>query len=106
MGVLGQVYGVLIPGIALVAGPHRPENSAEKFFYMDFDGQKCDFFCFLENMVKLCRMFNIGFLGAFRGRKDPFSAKYHISGHFITKYGFLKNRIFGDFLMIFLILQI
>ena len=77
-----------------------------KFFYIDFDGQKCDFFCFLENMAKLCRMFNIGFLGAFRGPKDQFPAKYHISGHYITKYGFLKNRIFCDFLMIFLILQI
>ena len=77
-----------------------------KIFYIDFDGQKCDFFCFLENMAKLCRMFNIGFLGAFRGPKDQSPAKYHISGHYITKYGFLKNRIFGDFLVIFLILPI
>ena len=81
----------------------RPRN----FFYIDFDGIKCDFFfCFLENMAKLCRMFNIGFLGAFRGPKDQFPAKYHISGHYGTKYRFLKNRIFGDFLMIFLIFPI
>ena len=55
------------------------------------------FFFFLEKMAKLCRMFNIGFLGAFRGPKHQSPAKYHISGHYITKYGFLKNRIFGDF---------
>ena len=91
MGVWGRVYGVLIPAIALVAGPHRPENSAKKFFYIDFDGPKCIFFCFLENMAELCRMVNISFLGAFRGLKDQFPAKYHIS---------------GDFLMIFLIFPI
>ena len=77
-----------------------------KFFCIDFDGPKCDFFCFLENMAELYRMVNIGFLGAFRGLKDQFPAKYHISGHYGTKYRFLKNRIFGDFLMIFLILPI
>ena len=42
-------------------------------------------------------MVNIGFLGAFRGLKDQFPAKYHISGHYVTKHGFLKNRISGDF---------
>ena len=68
-----------------------------KFFYIDFDGQKCDFFCFLENMAKLCRMVNIDFLGDFQGTKDQFSAKWHILGHYVTKYGFLKNFIFGDF---------
>ena len=39
-------------------------------------------------------MVNIGFLGAFRGLKDQFPAKYHISGHYGTEYRFLKNRIF------------
>ena len=48
-------------------------------------------------MAELCRMFNIGFLGAFRGPKFQFPAKYHISGHYVTKYGFLKNRIFWRF---------
>ena len=46
IGVWGRVYGVLIPGVALVAGPHRPRNSAKKFFYIDFDGPKCHFFYF------------------------------------------------------------
>ena len=81
----------------------------EKFFTSILMVQSAIFFCFLqflENMVKLFRMVNICFLGAFRGLKDQFPAKYHISGHYITKYGFLKNRIFGDFLMIFLILPI
>ena len=77
-----------------------------KIFYIDFDSPKCNFFCFLENMAELCRMVNIGFLGAFRGLKDQFSAKYHISGHCGTKYRFLKNCIFCDFFMIFLILPI
>ena len=36
IGVWGRVYDVLIPGIALVAGPHRPENSAEKIFLLRF----------------------------------------------------------------------
>jgi hypothetical protein len=36
IGVWGRVCGVLIPGIALVAGPHRPENSAEKIFLHRF----------------------------------------------------------------------
>ena len=70
IGVWGRVYGVLIPGIALVAGPHRPENLAEKIFCIDFDDPKCDFFCFLENMAELYRMVNVGFLGAFRGPKE------------------------------------
>ena len=80
----------------------RPGN----FFYIDFNGKKFDFFCFLKNMAILCRMVNISFLKSFRGPKDQFPAKYHISGHYVAKYGFLKNRIFGDFLMIFLILPI
>ena len=78
----------------------------EKIFYADFGGEKCDFFDFFQNIAISCRMVNIGFLGAFRGLKDQFPAKYHISGHYGTKYRFLKNRIFGDFLMIFLILPI
>ena len=36
IGVWGRVYDVLIPGIALVAGPHRPENSAKKNFLHRF----------------------------------------------------------------------
>ena len=36
IGVWGRVYDVLIPGIALVAGPHRPENSARKIFLHRF----------------------------------------------------------------------
>ena len=38
-------------------------------------------------MAKLCRMFNIGFLGAFRGPKDPFPAK------FISYFRLLYNKI-------------
>ena len=87
--IWGNVYGVLIPGIALVAGPHRPENSAEKIFYIDFDGQKCDFFLLFRKYDQIVE--------AFRGPKDRFPAKYDISGHYVTKYGFLKNRILGDF---------
>ena len=36
IGIWGHIYGVLIPGIALVAGPHQPENSAEKIFLHRF----------------------------------------------------------------------
>ena len=59
IGVWGRVYDVLIPGIALVAGPHRPKNSSRKNFFIDFDGPKYDFFCFLENMTELCNMVSI-----------------------------------------------
>ena len=51
-------------------------------------------------------MVNIGFLGAFRGPEGRFPAKYHISGHYITKYRFLKNRDFFDFMIIFVIFPI
>ena len=105
IGIWWHVNGILIPGIALVADPHRPKNSSRKIFLIDFDGPKYDFFCFLENMAELCNMVNMDFLGAFRGPKYQFPAKYHISGHYVTKYGFLKSCIFGDFLMILLIFQ-
>ena len=96
----------MTPDIDLVAGPHRPEYSAGKNFYADFGGTKCDFFDFFQNIAISCRMVNIGFLGAFRGPEGRFPAKYHISGHYITKYRFLKNRDFFDFLMIFVIFPI
>ena len=64
------------------------------------------FFYFFQNIAIPCRMVNIGFLGAFRGLEGRFPAKYHISGHYITKYRFLKNRDFFDFLMIFTIFPI
>ena len=85
---------------------HIGQNNRPEKFYGDFGGEKCDFFDFFQNIAISCRMVNIGFLGAFQGPEGRFPAKYHISGHYTTKYGFLKNRIFGDFLMIFLILQI
>ena len=78
-----------------MAGPHRPEYSAGKIFYADFGGEKCDFFDFFQNIAISCRMVNIGFLGAFRGPEGRFPAKYHISGHYIIKYRFFKNRNFS-----------
>ena len=36
IGMWRRVYDVLIPGIALMAGPHQPENSAEKIFLHRF----------------------------------------------------------------------
>ena len=61
------------------------------------------FFDFFQNIAILGRMVNIGFLKAFWGPKGRFPAKYHISGHYRTKYRFSKNRDFFDFLMIFVI---
>ena len=84
-----------------MAGPHRPKKSTLKKIYHDFGGQKYDFFDFLQNGVILRGMVNIGFLGAFRAPKGQFPAKYHISGHYIRKYGLLKNRNFRDFLRFF-----
>ena len=55
------------------------------------------FFDFFQNVAISCKMVNIGFLGTFKGPKGQFSAKYHISGHYNTKYRLFKNRIFCDF---------
>ena len=73
-------------------------NRPEKIFFLNFGGQKSDFFDFLKNWTILCRMVNIGFLRTFRGPKGRFPAKYHISGHYMEYLRILKNRIFCDFL--------
>ena len=73
------------------------KNRLRKIFYHDFWGGKYDFFNFLWNVTISRRKVNIRFLGAFRVPKGQFPAKYHIFSHYITKYRFLKNRIFYDF---------
>ena len=53
-------------------------------------------------MAKLCRMFNIGFLDAFRGPKDRFPAKYHNFRPLYNKIWIFEKlyfwRFFDDFL--------
>ena len=73
------------------------KNRLRKIIYHDFWSEKYDFFDFLWNVALLRRKVNIRFLGAFRGPKGQFPAKYHIFSHYITKYRLLKNRIFYDF---------
>ena len=51
IGVWGRVYGVLIPGIALVAGPHRPKNSAKKIFLHRFRLSKMRSFLLFQKSI-------------------------------------------------------
>ena len=104
IGVWGHQYGLSIPNIALVARTHRPKKSTLKFFLPWFLGSKMRFFHFSSIEAILSRGVNIGFLGTFRGPKGRFPAKNHISGHYIKKYRFLKNRIFWHFLWVLRIL--
>ena len=92
------------PPILICWPDHIGQNiRPEKNLYADFGDEKYDFFDFFQNIAILGRMVNIGFLRAFWGPKGRFPAKYHISGHYRTKYRFSKNRDFFDFLMIFVI---
>ena len=101
-GVLGAPIGCIDPQYWFGGRTSSAKKiDFEKNFIMILGVKKSIFFDFLKNDAILRGMVNIGFLNAFRAPKGWFPAKYHISGHYIKNYGFLKNRIFRDFLRFF-----
>ena len=76
----------------------------EKILSWFWGVKKKIFFDFLKNDAILRGMVNIGFLNAFQAPKGRSPAKYHIPGHYIKNYWFLKNRIVREFSRLFSIM--